>query len=95
MINIGKINTLKVSKQDSSGIYLNDGLGKHVLLVDKNPRKFELDESVDVFVYVESDENLSATTQIPLAQVGDIAYLEVVSVNYYGAFLDLGLTIYE
>lgn len=92
MINIGKINTLKVSKQDSSGIYLSDESGKQVLLVDKKPRKFELDESVDVFVYVESDENFSATTQLPFAQVGDIAYLEVVSVNYYGAFLDLGLT---
>ncbi len=92
MINIGKINTLNISKQDSTGIYLSDGSDKQVLLADKKPRKFEQDESVDVFVYVESDGNLSATTQIPLAQVGDIAYLEVVSVNYYGAFLDLGLT---
>ncbi|MDD5228881.1 MAG: S1-like domain-containing RNA-binding protein [Methylococcales bacterium] len=91
MINIGKINTLKISKQNSSGIYLSDESGKQVLLVDKKPLKYELDDSVDVFVFVDGDEHLAATTQKPLAQVGDIAYLKVVSVNYYGAFLEWGL----
>ncbi len=92
MINIGKTNTLKVSKQSSSGIYLSDGSGKQVLLVDKKPKKYDLNDSVDVFVFTDGDEHLAATTQIPLAQVGDIAYLKVVSVNYYGAFLEWGLT---
>lgn len=92
MINIGKINTLKVSKQNSSGIYLSDESGKQVLLIDKKPQKYELDDSVDVFVFVDGDEHLAATTQKPLAQVGEIAYLNVVSVNYYGAFLEWGLT---
>ncbi len=92
MINIGKINTLKVSKQSSSGIYLSDGSGKQVLLVDKNPKKYDLDDRVEVFVFTDGDEHLAATTQIPLAQVDDIAYLKVVSVNYYGAFLEWGLT---
>ena len=44
-----------------------------------------------VFVFVDSEGHLAATTHIPWAQVDDIAYLKVVSVNYYGAFLDLGL----
>ena len=92
MINIGKINTLKVSKQNSSGIYLSDESGKQVLLIDKKPQKYELDESINVFVFVDSDEHLAATTQTPLAQVDDIAYLNVVSVNYYGAFLEWGFT---
>ncbi len=91
MINIGKINTLKISKQNSSGIYLSDESGKQVLLIDKKPLKYELDDSVDVFVFVDGDEHLAATTQKPLAQVDDIAYLKVVSVNYYGAFLEWGL----
>lgn len=92
MINIGKINTLTISKQNSSGIYLSDeASGKQVLLIDEKPIKYELEESVRVFVFVDSDEHLAATTHIPWAQVDDIAYLKVVSVNYYGAFLDLGL----
>ena len=92
MINICKTNTLQVSKQSSSGIYLSDGSGKQVLLVDKKLKKYDLDDRVDVFVFTDSDEHLAATTQIPLAQVDDIAYLKVVSVNYYGAFLEWGLT---
>ena len=92
MINIGKTNTLQVSKQSSSGIYLSDGSGKQVLLVDKKLKKYDLDDRVDVFVFTDSDEHLAATTQIPLAQVDDNAYLKVVSVNYYGAFLEWGLT---
>ena len=92
MINIGKINTLNISKQNSSGIYLSDeASGKQVLLIDEKLKKYELEESVRVFVFVDSDGHLAATTHIPWAQVGDIAYLKVVSVNYYGAFLDLGL----
>ena len=92
MINIGKINTLTISKQNSSGIYLSDDAsGKQVLLIDEKPKKYELEESVRVFVFVDSDGHLAATTHIPWAQVDDIAYLKVVSVNYYGAFLDLGL----
>ena len=92
MINIGKINTLTISKQNSSGIYLSDeASGKQVLLIDEKLKKYELEESVRVFVFVDSDGHLAATTHIPWAQVGDIAYLKVVSVNYYGAFLDLGL----
>lgn len=91
MINIGKTNLLKISKQNSSGIYLSDESGKQVLLVDKKPSKYELDDSVEAFVFVDSDGHLAATTQKPLAEVGDIAYLKVVSVNYYGAFLEWGL----
>ena len=91
MINIGKNNTLNVSKQNSSGIFLSDKTGKQVLLVDKKPKKYELGDSIEVFVFVDIDGHLAAFSHKPLAQVGDIAYLKVVSVNYYGAFLNWGL----
>lgn len=92
MITIGKVNTLSISKQNSAGIYLSDkGSGKHVLLVDEKPKKYDLEESVRVFVFVDGEGHLCATTHIPWAQVDEIAYLRVVSVNYYGAFLDWGL----
>ncbi len=38
-----------------------------------------------------SEGHLAATTKKPLAEVGDIAWLKVVSLNYVGAFLDWGL----
>lgn len=85
------MNTLIVSKQNSSGIFLSDNSGKFVLLADKKPKKYEIGETIEAFVFVDSDEQLAAFSKKPLAQVDEIAYLKVVSVNYYGAFLDWGL----
>lgn len=92
MINIGKINKLNVVKQQGADVYLGNGKSGKVLLVDKKlPENCQLGDSLDVFVYVDSDGHLAATTKTPLAQVGDIAWLKVVSLNYVGAFLDWGL----
>lgn len=85
------MNTLIVSKQNSSGIFLSDNSGQFVLLADRNPKKYEIGETIEAFVFVDSDEQLAAFSKKPLAQVDEIAYLKVVSVNYYGAFLDWGL----
>ena len=93
MINIGKINKLNVVKQQGADVYLSDGSsGKKVLLADsKLPANCQVGDTLDVFVYVDSEGHLAATTKKPLAEVGDIAWLKVVSLNYVGAFLDWGL----
>jgi predicted RNA-binding protein (virulence factor B family) len=47
---------------------------------------------LDVFIYRDSEDRLVATTEKPLAMVGEVASLRVVSVNEnVGAFLDWGL----
>lgn len=93
MINIGKINKLKVVKQQGADVYLADSIsGKKVLLADsKLPANCQVGDTLDVFVYVDSDGHLAATAKKPLAEVGDVAWLKVVSLNYVGAFLDWGL----
>jgi predicted RNA-binding protein (virulence factor B family) len=92
MINIGKINQLKVVKQQGANIYLGSGASNKVLLADKKPpANCQVDDCLSVFVYVDNEGHLAATTKIPLAQVDEIAYLKVVSLNYVGAFLDCGL----
>jgi len=92
MINIGKINKLNVVKQQGADVYLDNGKSGKVLLADKKlPENCQVGDTLDVFVYVDSDGHLAATTKTPLAQVGDIAWLKVVSLNYVGAFLDWGL----
>ncbi|MDO9139378.1 MAG: S1-like domain-containing RNA-binding protein [Methylobacter sp.] len=92
MINIGKINKLNVVKQQGADVYLDDGTSGKVLLADRRlPANCEVGDSLDVFVYVDSDGHLAATSRKPLAQVGDIAWLKVVALNYVGAFLDWGL----
>jgi predicted RNA-binding protein (virulence factor B family) len=63
-----------------------------VLLADKKPPlNCAVGDALDVFVYVDSEGHLAATTTVPLAQVDDIAWLKVVSLNYVGAFLEWGL----
>ena len=92
MLNIGKINTLTIVKKQGPDIYLDNGLSAKVLLADKKPpENCQVGDVLEVFVYVDSEGHLAATTKIPLAQVDDIAWLKVVSLNYVGAFLDWGL----
>jgi uncharacterized protein len=92
MINIGKINTLKIVKKAGTEIHLESGKPSKVLLVDKNPPEhYEPGDTLTVFVYLNSEGHAVATSQIPLALVDDIAWLKVVALNYVGAFLDWGL----
>ena len=92
MINIGKINKLNVVKQQGADIYLDNGLSGKVRLADKRlPANCDIGDTLDVFVYVDTDGHLAATAQVPLAQVDDIAWLKVVSINYTGTFLEWGL----
>ncbi|MDD2725642.1 MAG: S1-like domain-containing RNA-binding protein [Methylovulum sp.] len=91
MIHIGKTNTLKIVKQQGADVYLGDGISNKVLLANKIPPHYQMDDSLEAFVYVDMDGHLAATTRMPLAQADEIAWLPVVSVNYTGAFLDWGL----
>lgn len=91
MIEIGKISTLKVSSRVSSEIYLASPTSAKILLVDRKPPQCQVGDVLDVFVYVDMDGYLAATTTIPKAFVDEIAWLKVVSVNRIGAFLDWGL----
>ena len=79
-------------KKQGPDIYLDNGVSAKVLLADKrHPEHCELGDSLDVFVYVDTEGHLAATTKKPFAQVDEIAWLKVVSLNYIGAFLDWGL----
>ena len=92
MINIGKINQLKVVKLQGPNIYLGLPGSPMVLLADKKPPKsFPMGDTVTAFVYIDGEGHLAATLHTPLAEVGDIVWLKVAAVNYYGAFLDWGV----
>ena len=69
------------------GIYLDGGDEGEVLLPARYvPDGVKEGDELDVFVYLDNEERLVATTQTPLAKVGDFACLEVAWVNEYGAF---------
>ena len=91
MIEIGKMNTLKVVSRVATEIYLSSSASAKVLLVDRNPPPCAIDDELAVFVYVDMEGHLAATTIIPKALVDEVAWLEVVSVNRVGVFMDWGL----
>lgn len=92
MVNLGKINTLKVLKKVDFGHYLDGGEFGEVLLPNRDTTAaLELGEDIDVFIYLDSEDLPIATTTIPKAMVGECAYLKVIEVNPVGAFLDWGL----
>lgn len=93
MIQLGTFNTLRISEHSDNGLYLADEEGNKILLPNAyvQPSMQQGDE-IDVFLYCDSEDRIVATTETPLAQVGEFAYLEVVSVKHnVGAFLDWGL----
>ncbi|MDP4209788.1 MAG: S1-like domain-containing RNA-binding protein [Bacteroidota bacterium] len=92
MVNIGKINNLEVVKELDFGIYLNgEELGEILLPRRYVPKDTKPGDKLDVFIYLDSEDRLIATTEKPFAMVDEFALLRVVSVNDVGAFLDWGL----
>lgn len=92
MISIGKTYTLEVIKKVSFGYYL-DGENLYEVLL---PRKFApadltIGDSIEVFLYLDSEDRPLATTQKPKAFLGEFAYLAVVDITDVGVFLDWGL----
>lgn len=90
-LQLGKFNTLTVARRAEQGLYLSGG-PEDILLPNRYvPENIEIGDEIDVFVYLDNEERLIATTEKPYAEVGDFAWLEVAWVNQYGAFLDWGL----
>lgn len=92
MIKLGDYNTMKIVKSVDFGLYLDGGNAGEILLPTRYvPKNAKIGDELEVFIYLDQDEKLVATTLHPLAKVGDIACLEVAWVNEYGAFLNWGL----
>lgn len=91
MLEIGKFNRLEVKKITPFGAYLASEAGEILLPQKYAPEGLKPGDVVKVFIYLDSDDRLIATSQIPKAQVGDFAVLEVKDNSPIGAFLDWGL----
>lgn len=91
-IRLGDYNQLKVVKKVDFGLYLDGGDEGEILLPSRYvPEGSKVGDELTVFIYLDQEERPVATTEHPLAKVGDFAYLRVAWVNEYGAFLDWGL----
>lgn len=91
---IGRMNCLQVVKHTDFGLYLDGGADGEILL----PKRYipkdtptDVEDWLNVFVYLDSDDKLIATTEKPKVQVGEFASLKVVDINRVGLFLNWGL----
>ena len=92
MVAIGRFNQLEIVNNNDAGVLLEAGEFGQILL----PKRFvgnqaKLGDELTVFIYLDSEDRLIATTETPYACEGDFAWLKVVEVNQVGAFLDWGL----
>ncbi len=92
MTELGRYNRLRILKRTDIGLFLDGDSHGEILL----PRRYVQDsmqpgQEIEVFIYNDSEDRIIATTERPGAQVGECAYLKVVSSSKFGAFLDWGL----
>jgi uncharacterized protein len=89
---IGQTVTLTVARKAEFGYFLTDGYEDVLLHMNEADREYDEDESVEVFLYVDSEGRTSASTTIPEVAIGKYAWLKVVDSNpNVGVFLDIGI----
>nr|MBP8038791.1 S1 RNA-binding domain-containing protein [Prevotella sp.] len=90
-IRLGEYNLLRVKEEarregfgEVFGLYLDAGREGEILMPQKYvPEGTMPGDEIECFVYLDQDERPIATTEKPLAKVGDFAYLECSWVNEY------------
>ena len=71
-------------KKVDFGVYLDGKELGDILLPERYvPASCMLKDELDVFIYLDSEDLLIATTQTPKAMVGECAYLKVIEVNAF------------
>lgn len=88
---LGKTQTLKIAEINNSGAFLEVDNGERAFIskifLDENA---QIGDELDVFVY-QDDDKLKATTEIPVAEVGEFAVMNCVQSLPSGAFMDWGI----
>lgn len=92
MLQLGEINELAIIRITDHGWFLEDEDENEVLL----PNKFCTEEmksgdNIKVFIFKDSEDRVTATTQEPMIRLNEFACLKVKDVNNFGAFLEWGL----
>ena len=91
MLEIGKYNDLAVEKEVEFGLYLNSDEGEILLPQKYVPEDVNVGDTIEVFIYTDSEDRLVATTLDPIGIVGDFVFLEAKDIVSFGTFMDWGL----
>ena len=96
MIKIGDFNKLEVKRSTDFGYFLDgktnnskDDILLHKRLIGKN--EVNVGDTVNAFIYIDSEGRKAATLIPPKAKVNEVAYLKVVAHTKIGSFIDIGL----
>lgn len=92
MIEIGCYNTLEIHKFTPQGAYLTDGNESVLLPIKYLDSNWKEGEELKVFIYLDSEDRMVATTETPHMQRDEFACLEVIQTTPFGAFMDWGLS---
>ena len=92
MLEIGIHTTLTVDRIKSPGAYLTNDNAEDVLLPNKYVSEdLQVGDEIEVFIYLDGEERIVATTINPYIKLNDFAVLKANNVNKIGAFMDWGL----
>ncbi|MDU0459925.1 MAG: S1-like domain-containing RNA-binding protein [Geobacteraceae bacterium] len=91
MLLVGNYNHLKIARINAKGAFLASDQGEILLPGRLMPKGSEPGGILRVFVYLDSEERLTATTARPRAVVGEFAMLSVRDNVTVGTFLEWGL----
>jgi len=92
MASLGQFNQLTILEKSDKGLVLDGQAFGQLFLPNKQVPSLQDEQStVNVFLYRDATEQVTATTTKPLVQAEQFAYLSVKETNKLGAFLDWGL----
>lgn len=92
MMQLGEYNTLTILRETEPGLFLGDEEENEVLLPHRyKPESYEIGDEISVFIYLDNEERIIATTEEPYLTLNTFAYLHCSDVTKYGAFMDWGL----
>lgn len=94
MIELGRVQNLKIQRFASVGAFLNedDSREDDVLLPKSQvPQDAKVGDEVEVMIYKDSKDRIIATTNRSKLEAGEMGHLMLVSQTAIGAFLDWGL----
>ena len=94
-IELGEMNLLTVARQEPQGMYLNlktgDPLDQVLLPNAYIEEGLEIGNDINVFVFLDNEERITATTLVPKLLINQFAFLSADQVNTAGAFMDMGI----
>lgn len=101
MLKLGEKQRLSIIQKESFGVYLAEFIPKKgenpseiekvLLPIKQVPKDFGIGDSLEVFLYKDSQDRLIATVREPAMTLGKIARLKVAQTTKIGAFLEWGL----